>query len=363
MEKYLIPLVPGPVAVPQEILKVAARNFGSADCEPEYAALYRDTEGLLQKMMKTRERVVIQTGEGMLVLWTALKSTLKPGDRVLVLSTGLFGEGFGDMAKAIGCEVMTLDFGYDRTFHDFDAIEKAIVEFKPKMITMVQNETPSGTTNPVQEIGDLKVKHGVPLLCVDIVSGLGGTPVDVDAWHVDLALGGSQKCLSAPANMSFLSVSEGAWNIVKEVNYAGYEALLPFLTAPETGYFPYTPYWQGTAQLHKACELIFEEGLDSCIARHEKVAAYCRERIKDMGLKLYPAEDAVCSPTVTAVYVPEHMTWERLDSELRVQGMVVGGNYGKLAGKVFRIGHMGSQANINLIKEAMDILETVVHDI
>ena len=98
MEKYLIPLVPGPVAVPQEILKVAATNFGSADFEPEYLALYKDTEKLLQKMMETRNRVVIQTGEGMLVLWTALKSTLKPGDRVLVLSTGLFGEGFGDMA-------------------------------------------------------------------------------------------------------------------------------------------------------------------------------------------------------------------------------------------------------------------------
>ena len=95
MEKYLIPLVPGPVAVPQEILKVAATNFGSADFEPEYLALYKDTEKLLQKMMETCNRVVIQTGEGMLVLWTALKSTLKPGDRVLVLSTGLFGEGFG----------------------------------------------------------------------------------------------------------------------------------------------------------------------------------------------------------------------------------------------------------------------------
>lgn len=108
MEKYLIPLVPGPVAVPQEILKVAATNFGSADFEPEYLALYKDTEKLLQKMMETRNRVVIQTGEGMLVLWTALKSTLKPGDRVLVLSTGLFGEGFGDMAKALGCEIRVL---------------------------------------------------------------------------------------------------------------------------------------------------------------------------------------------------------------------------------------------------------------
>lgn len=363
MEKYLIPLVPGPVAVPHEILKVAAQNFGSADFEPEYLTLYRETEKLLQRMMKTQNRVVIQTGEGMLVLWTALKSTLRPGDRVLVLSTGIFGEGFGDMAKSMGCDVRVLDFGYDQTIHDFDTIEKAILEFKPKMITMVQNETPSGTTNPVKEIGDLKVKHGVPLLCVDIVSGLAGTDINVDAWNVDFALGGSQKCLSAPANMSFLSVSDQAWEIVKDVKYAGYEALLPFLTVRETGYFPYTPYWQGTAQLRKACELIFEEGLDCCIARHERVAAYCRERVQEMGLKLYPVEGAICSPTVTAVYVPEHMTWERLDSELRLQNMVVGGNYGRLAGKVFRIGHMGSQANINLIKEAMDILETVVHDV
>ncbi len=191
-------------------------------------------------MMETRNRVVIQTGEGMLVLWTALKSTLKPGDRVLVLSTGLFGEGFGDMAKALGCEIRVLDFGYDETIHDFDAVEKAIVEFKPKMITMVQNETPSGTTNPVKEIGDLKVKHGVPLLCVDIVSGLGEPRY---TWTIGMwiSLGGSQKCLSAPANMSFLSVSEEAWKIVAEVNYAGYEALLPFRNVTETGYFRTRP--------------------------------------------------------------------------------------------------------------------------
>lgn len=363
MEKYLIPLVPGPVSVPREILNVAAQNFGSADLEPEYVKLYLETEALLQQIMRTKNRVVIQTGEGMLGLWTALKSTLLPGDRVLVLSTGLFGEGFADMAKAIGCETRLLAFGYDETFLDFDAIEKAIREFQPKMITMVQNETPSGTMNPVQEIGDLKVKYGVPLLCVDIVSGVGGTPIHVDDWHVDLALGGSQKCLSAPASMSFLAVSDQAWDIVKQVKYVGYEALLPFLTATETAYFPYTPYWQGTAQLKRACELILEEGLDSCIARHEKVAEYCRDRIRKMDLKLYPVEGAICSPTVTAVYVPSALTWKQLDNDLREQGMVVGGNYGCLAGKVFRIGHMGTQANMNLLKEAMDILETVVHDI
>ena len=225
---------------------------------------------------------------------------------------------------------------------------------------MVQNETPSGTMNPVAEIGALKEKYAVPLLYVDAVSGLGGSVVKTDEWHIDLCLGASQKCLSAPASMSFLSVSDRAWEIIEEVGYVGYDALLPFRTAVKNAYFPYTPYWQGTAQLNKACELILEEGLGKVIARHQKVAGYCRERIVKMGLKLYPAMDAVPSPTVTAVYVPHRVWCSTLDTRLRAEGLVVGGNYGCLAGEVFRIGHMGTQANLNLVKEAMDILEGVI---
>ena len=298
MEKYLIPMVPGPVSVPREILNAGALDFGSADLEPEYVSLYLETERLLQEIMRTRSRVVIQTGEGMLGLWTAMKSTLRAGDRVLALSTGLFGEGFADMARSIGCETRLEAFGDDETLRDFERVERAVREFRPKMITMVQNETPSGTMNPVREVG-----------------------------------------------------------------YEGYEALAPFRTAAETGYFPYTPYWQGTAQLKRACELVVEEGVENCVARHERMARYCRERVREMDLELFPAEGAAPSPTVTAVKVPAYTTWERLDRDLRTQGMAVGGNYGRLAGRVFRLGHMGSQANMNLLKEAMDILETVVHDI
>lgn len=359
----MIPMVPGPVSVPREILNAGALDFGSADLEPEYVSLYLETERLLQEIMRTRSRVVIQTGEGMLGLWTAMKSTLRAGDRVLALSTGLFGEGFADMARSIGCETRLEAFGDDETLRDFERVERAVREFRPKMITMVQNETPSGTMNPVREVGEIKERLGVPLLCVDVVSGVGGTDVRVDEWKVDLALGGSQKCLSAPAAMSFLSVSEAAWEAVREVGYEGYEALAPFRTAAETGYFPYTPYWQGTAQLKRACELVVEEGVENCVARHERMARYCRERVREMDLELFPAEGAAPSPTVTAVKVPAYMTWERLDRDLRTQGMAVGGNYGRLAGRVFRLGHMGSQANMNLLKEAMDILETVVHDI
>ena len=143
---------------------------------------------------------------------------------------------WGGMAEAIGCEVKTVGFGFDETFTDFALIEKAIQEFRPKMITMVQNETPSGTMNPVKEIGELKEKYQVPLLYVDAVSGIGGSVVKTDEWHIDLCLGASQKCLSAPASMSFLSVSEKAWDIIEETGYAGYDALLPFRYAVRNAY-------------------------------------------------------------------------------------------------------------------------------
>ena len=133
MKIYRIPMVPGPVSVSREVLEAGQENFGSADLEKEYIELYKATEKSLRKIMQTKNSVVIQTGEGMLALWSALKSCLLPGDKVLVLSTGLFGYGMGGMAEAIGCEVRTVGFGFDETFTDFDLIEKAIREFQPKI--------------------------------------------------------------------------------------------------------------------------------------------------------------------------------------------------------------------------------------
>ncbi|MGL5683673.1 MAG: pyridoxal-phosphate-dependent aminotransferase family protein [Marinifilaceae bacterium] len=360
MEKYKISMVPGPVHIPAQILKAGAHDFGSADLEEDFFALYKGTQAMLQRIMKTRSDIVIQTGEGMLALWSALKSTLNPGDRVLAISTGIFGHGIGQMAEAIGCEVHTIGFGFDESANDYDLIEKAIIDFRPKMITMVQNETPSGVENPVEPIGLLKQKHNIPLLYVDAVSGIGGSEVLTDKWNIDLCLGATQKCLSAPANLSFLSVSTQAWEIIEQVNYVGYDALLPFKDAVKNHYFPYTPYWQGIAQLHEACQMLLEEGLTLAIERHKTVAEYCRTKALKMGLKLFPAPDATPSSTVTAIYVPENMTWQELDTAMREKGIVLGGNYGCLDGEVFRIGHMGSQANKNWVKETMDTLAEIL---
>jgi aspartate aminotransferase-like enzyme len=363
MKTYPIPMVPGPVKVPAEILEAYLTDYGSADLEPEYVDLYRRAGEDLQKIFATRSQIVIMTGEGMLALWGALKSCLAPGERVLAVATGVFGYGIGDMARSIGCQVRTVGFGYDQTIAGWEAIEQAIVEFQPKMITAVHCETPSGTLNPLAELGRLKEKHGVPLLYVDAVASAGGAPALTDAWRVDLMLGGTQKVLSVPPSLSIVAVSEKAWDIIEQVNYPGYDALLPFRMAPETAYFPYTPYWQGLAALYVGTQMLLKEGLENSFARHERAAAACRAGLRSIGLELYPAPQAIPSPTVTAVKVPEGLVWPEFDRRLRQHGLVAGGSYGPLAGKVFRLGHMGSQADENLVAQALDILRMVCQEL
>jgi aspartate aminotransferase-like enzyme len=296
------------------------------------------------------------SGEGMLALWGALKSVIVPGDKVLALATGVFGYGVGDMARSIGADVRTVGFGYDQTLTDWAAIEQAIVEFRPKMITAIHCETPSGTLNPLEELGRLKEKHGVPLLYVDAVASAGGAPVLTDAWKVDLMLGGSQKVLSAPPGVSVVAVSPRAWEIIETVDYPGYDALKPFRYAVERAYFPYTPYWHGLAALQAGARLLLDEGLEAVFARHEQVAAHARERLDALGIRLFPAPGAVQSPTVTAAYVPAGLTFAEFDRRLRERGLVVGGSYGPLTGKVFRLGHMGSQADLELVDRALDVI-------
>jgi aspartate aminotransferase-like enzyme len=360
MKQYPIPMVPGPVRVLPEVLEEYTFDYGSADMEQDYLDLYNRTETNLKAIFATSSKVTIQTGEGMLALWGALKSCLLPGDRVLSIATGVFGYGIADMAKSIGASVQTVELPYNETIHDWAEIETAIASFKPKMITVVHCETPSGTLNPLEKLGQLKRKYSVPLIYADVVASLGGTPVLTDEWSIDLALGGTQKCLSAPPNMAFVTVSEQAWEIIAQVGYVGYDALKPFQTAQADFYFPYTPYWQGLAVLYKATEILLAEGLEASCKRHEQVAAYCRDRLTRMGISLFPSSNAIPSPTVTAALVPENLSWSTLDGRFRDRGLVVGGSYGPLAGKVFRLGHMGSQASMDLVTQALDVIENTI---
>jgi aspartate aminotransferase-like enzyme len=358
METYEVGLVPGPVAIPPELREVFQINYGSPDLEEEFFALYSECESQLGKILATRNRVAIQSGEGMLALWGALKSVLRPGDKVLAVANGVFGYGIGDMARQLGMAVDVVGFGYDEV-PEPQQVRDAAQRFRPRLITAVHCETPSGTLAPLQEIGEI-CREVEALFYVDFVSSGGGVEVRVDDWFIDLGLVGSQKVLSLPPDLAMVTVSEHAWSVIEEIAYVGYDALAPWREGIENHHLPYTHNWHAMAGLHLATKMILDEGLSAVFSRHARVAAYCRSRLREMGVELFPVEEKICSPTVTAAKVPKGWTWPGLDRALRGRGMAVGGSYGPLAGKVFRLGHMGSQAKEKLVEKGMNILEEVL---
>jgi aspartate aminotransferase-like enzyme len=262
------------------------------------------------------------------------------------------------MAQQIGADVKFATFEFDECI-DERKIREAVAEFRPKMITVIHCETPSGVINPLEEIGKIAKEFGA-LYYVDFVSSACGAPVRVDDWNIDFGLLGTQKALSTPPDLCAVTISQRAWEEIQRVKYVGYDALLPFKNALETKYFPYTHNWHGMAALNLALLKLQKEGMENVFKRHNEVAQYCRERLSRMGIKIYPKDARLCSPTVTAAYIPEGWKWSDFNRELRKHGVVVGGSYGKLDGVVFRLGHMGSQASIALVTQACNALETIL---
>jgi aspartate aminotransferase-like enzyme len=355
-----LPFYPGPVSLHPAVADALGRDYGPSRSDPDFRALYAATCRNLRQLAGTSQEIILPTGEAMLGLWGMLKSVLRPGDAVVSVVTGVFGDGLGDMASALGCKVEKVSLPYDQTVtpQALERTDEAIRRLKPVLITAVHCETPSGTLNPLDELGGLKRDRGVPLFAVDAVASWGGVPMRSDDWRIDLLLGGSQKCLSCPPDMTMAAVSGAAWERIAAVRYQGYDAFLPFHGAGEDpALFPYTPNRPGIAALHASTLALLEEGLPAVFARHEQVAAQCRKGLRAAGFALWPAQDAVPSPTVTAARVPARLVWSEWQAELARQGLVLGGSLGPLSGKVFRLGHMGSQADAGRMAEALKILE------
>ena len=262
------------------------------------------------------------------------------------------------MARQVGAHVEILDFGYDDVA-DIQRVREVARGYQPTLITAVHCETPSGTLNRVAEIGEI-CREVDALYYVDYVASAGGTPVCVDDWSIDLGLLGSQKVLSLMPDLAMVSISDRAWARIHEIGYEGYDALRPWQSGIESRYMPYTHNWHSMAGLRIAITRLLDRGLEDSYIRHNDCAARCRRRLKAMGIELWPVGEDICAPTVTAAKVPTGWSWTSLNLALRQEGMVVGGSYGPMADKVFRIGHMGSQANMELIQLAMDTLESVM---
>lgn len=362
-EYPVIHMVPGPVSVPARILEAMCRDYDAGHIKADFIDEYRSAGEKLALLMGTANDVALMSGEAMVVLWGALKSCLRPGDRLLCVDTGVFGAGFADMGRSFGCEARLVSFPPDSTINTPEAlerIEQAVREFRPKMITAVHCDTPSGTLNPLDGLGEIKRRLGVPLLAVDSVGCVGAVPIRADEWNIDILMGGSQKALSAPPCMGFAAVSPRAWEEIKAVGYQGYDSFLQFHQPKDGASMPYTPFRQGTAALNEAASILLEEGLENVFERHRVVAELCRQGVQGLGLDLFPRPGALNSPSCTAVKVPDGIAWPELRRRMMLRGLVAGGGLGCLDGKLFRLGHMGSQARPDLVRQAIAILGEVL---
>jgi aspartate aminotransferase-like enzyme len=333
--------IPGPTPVPQEVVDAASRDMINHR-GPEFAEILLDVTARVKQVFQTTNDLFLLTSSGTGGLEAAVVNTLSPGDRVLGISLGAFGDRFLQIADTYGADVfpMKLELG---AAVEPGAVEAAIEESGPfKAVLVTHNETSTGVANDLEAISKVVRAHG-PLLLVDAVSSIGSIDLPVDKWGCDVVVTASQKGWMSPPGLSMISFNERAWQ-------ANAEAKMPrfyFDLALAKSYFDQgqtlaTPAVSIFYALQKALDLIEREGLANVYARHRAVAAYARDKTKELGLRLFAKDERYASDTVTAIRLPAGTEWSRLTNLLNQEfGVVLGGGQQQLKGKICRVGHMG----------------------
>lgn len=349
---------PGPTAVPPTVREAMAESQPNPILEDEFTERYETLCDLLAAVYETSHDVVVPGGEGILGLEAAIASLVSPGDRVLCISNGYYGDGFADFVESDDGDAELVSAPYDEGF-DLEGVEAALEHASDEgnpfaLSTMVHCETPTGTLNDLEPVLDALEDHDV-LSVVDAVSSLGGTPVPTD--RIDVCLGASQKCFSAPPGLTTAAISDRAWDAMEERDPSSlYTNFLPWKDVSDG--FPYTPLSANVAGLEAAVDLVLEEGLESVFERHEAAAERCRERGRELGLEVYPDPDRQ-SPTVTAFHLPGEATaiQQRVAEE---EGVLLATGLGEMEDDILRVGHMGYNAEVEKVDRAMDALESVL---
>lgn len=358
MQKPLI-MTPGPTEIHEEVRRAMSQQITNPDLDPGFYEFYKATCGMLQKLLETKNDVLILSGEGILGLEAACASLIEPGDRVLCIDNGIFGKGFGDFAKMYGAQVTYYSVDYRKSL-DVRALEQFLQENKDfKVATLVHCETPSGITNPVGELCPVLNRHGI-ITVVDSVSAIAGEELKVDEYHIDIVLGGSQKCLSAPPGLTFLSISQRAWDKMnhRKSPIAGYYTNLSiWKNWYQEKWFPYTQPISDILALNKAVELVLEDG--NFVKKHQRIAEAVRKSLQEAGMELYALQGH--SNTVTTVLMPEGITFKELFEEMLHQhNIMIAGAFDVLKDKVFRIGHMGENCKEGKVYITLKALHKVL---
>ena len=337
--------IPGPTPCPPETLNELSRQMINHR-GPEFADMQARIMKRLKTFFRTSNEVYVLTASGTGAMEAAIVNVLAPGDKVLAVSIGEFGDRFADIAGVFGADVtkMQVEPG---TQAEPAEIAKALRE-NPEIVALIvtHNETSTGVTNDISAISKAAREVSPEILViVDAISSLGCLPFATDAWGVDVATTASQKGFMIPPGLAFITLSPRAWKAYESSKMLKYYFDVGKCKSySEIGQTPFTPAVSLYYGLDLALDMMEKEGLEQTNARHHAIAEHTRQSVKALGLKLL-AEGPQASDSVTSVVVPDGVNAKELLAKLNSEyDTVLAAGQGKLAGKIFRIGHMGQVA-------------------
>src|SRR3989440_9581059 len=349
--------IPGPTPVPPEILAEMAGPMINHR-GPEFAAILRRVTARLQYFFQTASPVLTYPASGTGGQESAVANLFSPGDHVIAITIGAFGNRFAKIAGIYGLQVTRIEFPWGQAA-DPNVVEERLKAAAPyKGVLVTHNETSTGVMNDVETLAAL-IRRLNPdaLIAVDAVSSLGCVPLEMDAWDIDVVFTGSQKGWMVPRGVMMIAAGPRAWEANKTAKlprfYFDWALSRKNL---EKWQHPTTPPISIFYALDLALEMMLAEGRQAIFERHQQIGDYVRWRAQDMGLKLL-ADHKYASNTVTAVLTPEGLNVKELLKKLREEDKVVfQGGQEHLEGKIFRVGHLGFFQEIDLV-EAMDMME------
>lgn len=351
---------PGPSNVnPRVLLAMAKPLVGHLD--PEFIRLMNDLQALLRHLFETKNPLTIPiSGTGSAGMEAAFVNVVQPGDRVLVCINGVFGERMADVAERCGASLRTLSIPWGQAF-DLDAIRKELRAFQPRVLAIVHAETSTGVLQPLEEFPKIMKSHPDTLLLVDTVTSLGGHPVKVDEWGIDICYSGTQKCLSCPPGLAPITFSPKAIEKIKsrakkvQSWYLDMNMLGKYWGSERT-YHHTAPISMNYA-LFEALRIIAEEGLEPRYERHRRNHLALTEGIEAMGLRMF-VEEPYRLWSLNTVSIPEGIDDGKVRKKLLDEyNLEIGGGLGPIKGKIWRVGLMGhssSEANILYFLTALE---------
>jgi alanine-glyoxylate transaminase/serine-glyoxylate transaminase/serine-pyruvate transaminase len=337
--------IPGPTNVPDRVLR--AIDQPTIDHRgPEFSALAKATIAGMKRIFRTKGAVVVLPSSGTGAWEAALCNTLSPGDRVLAFETGQFATLWRNMAEKLGLAIdfVPTDWRHPVSPEEVEARLAADPGHAIKAVMVVQNETSTGVLSDIAAIRRAidRARHPA-LLMVDAISSLASSDLRHDEWGIDVTIAGAQKGLMLPPGLGFNAISAKALAAAKTAKLPrAYWDWQPMIAAAETGFFPYTPATNLLFGLAEAVKMLEEEGLDNVFARHDRLAEAARRALHAWGLENLCVVATAHSSTLTAVLMPAgHDADAFRAAVLERFNMSLGAGLGKVAGKVFRIGHLG----------------------